>query len=114
MNTTTDNITVIPADDYLAKRRRVDGTGTVDYRYAGDAEEIISYTAQDRAQVRVQVDGSISVMASGRQFVDRIDRVVPVAGSECVPANVHTEFSPAQARALALALIAAADEAEAV
>lgn len=113
MNITTDSITVIPADDYLPKRRRVDGTGTVDYRYAGDAEEIISYTAQDAAQIRVQVDGSISVMASGHQFVDRIDRVIPVDGSDCVPATVHSDFSPAQARALALALIAAADEAEA-
>ena len=113
MNITTDSITVIPADDYLAKRRRVDGTGTVDYRYAGDAEEIISYTAQDHAQVRVQIDGSISVMACGHQYTDSLDRVVVVPGENRIPARVHSEFSPAQARALALALIAAADEAEA-
>lgn len=112
---TTDTITTIPADDYLATRRRVDGNESTEYRYAEQATDTVFDTV-DFAQVRVQHDGTISVMSGGRQFVgiDRMLNMVPAEGNDYIPGKVHSEFTPAQARALAVALITAAAEAEAV
>jgi hypothetical protein len=110
MKTTTDLVEFIPADDCLADRRKVDGSGTTEYRSFEDSP--LTYEARHFAQVRRDDLGNVSVMAGGDRWMKYEN--FALEGDDHTFGMISAEFTPAQARALAEALIAAADEAEGV
>jgi hypothetical protein len=98
----SDLITIIPADEYLPERRRVEAISespmTVDS----------NFMHPEYAQVRVNryAPSSLSIMVAGHTYATGVDDYeFPVASTN------HVEFSPEQAEALAVALMNAAAEA---